>query len=69
MADLKVALKRAGHQFGSVVDPSDVEALLAPLALGAPQSDAALEEAVDDTDDRPSGRQEEPGPAPDQRAS
>jgi len=71
MADLKVALTRAGHQFGSVVDPSDVQALLAPLALGAPQSDAALGEEVAgaDTDDRPSGQQEEPGPAADQGPS
>ena len=48
MADLKVAMNRAGHKFGSVVDPSDVQALLAPLALGAPQSDVSLEQEVDD---------------------
>ena len=71
MADLKVALTRAGHRFGSVVDPSDVQALLAPLALGAPQSDAALDQEVagPDADDRPSGQQEEPGPAADQGPS
>jgi hypothetical protein len=72
-------LTRAGHQFGSVVDPSDVQALLGPLALGAPQSDAGLEHPVAgsarhgtrrsrNADDRPSGQQEEPSPAADQEA-
>jgi hypothetical protein len=39
------------------------------MALGAAQSDVALEEEIEDADDRPSGQQEEPGPAADQGAS